>query len=68
MIAIDILKLLNEKPRVSPIMIAKTLRTSEQYVRNVLIVLSELKLVSTPARGIYEITDIGKVVLQKTIR
>lgn len=35
---------------------------SAQYVRNTLRVLSELRLVETPARGVYLITDLGKLV------
>ena len=67
MVALKILKLLNEKPRLSPTLIASELKTSIQQVRNVLLVLSELKLVKTPSRGIYEVTELGKYVLNRYI-
>ena len=65
MTAIEILKLLKETPRLTPIMIANKLGRATSHIRNVLSVLLELKLVYTPARGIYEITELGNELLKK---
>ena len=65
MTAKEILLLLKKKPRLSPVMISDELKLNRQMVRNVLSVLSELRLVDTPVRGLYEITSSGKQVLRK---
>ena len=43
--------------------ISEILKMNPQQVRNILLVLGELKLVETPVRGVYLITEIGKYVL-----
>jgi DNA-binding IclR family transcriptional regulator len=63
MAAVEILKLLRETPRLSPMLIAEKLGMTPGVVRNVLMILSELRLVATPSRGIYQITALGKYVL-----
>ena len=43
--------------------ISQRLKMNAQQVRNILLVLTELKLVETPVRGVYLITDLGKHIL-----
>ena len=63
MTAVEILKLLREMPRLSPALIAERLGITPGVVRNVLMILSELQLVETPSRGIYQITSLGEHML-----
>jgi DNA-binding IclR family transcriptional regulator len=63
--AIEILEALNKTPRLSPILVASKTGIAIQYVRNLLVVLLELKLVETPSRGLYQITDLGEYILKK---
>lgn len=58
-VATEILRVIKETPRLTPIEIAEQTRISTQYVRNTLRVLTELQLVETPARGVYLITKLG---------
>lgn len=64
MVAIEILKIVQENPRITPAEISQKMGISVQYTRNTLRVLSELELVATAVRGIYLITDLGKTVLE----
>ncbi len=66
--AIEVLQAIKEKPRITPIMIAAELKMNQQNVRNVLLTLSELGLVTTAARGVYEITPLGSQVLENQKR
>jgi len=61
--AIDVLRIIGQNPRITPLEISEKLKVNAQHVRNILLVLSELKLVETPARGVYLITELGKYVL-----
>jgi len=63
--AIEILKTIEHNPRITPLEISKILNVSSQHVRNILTVLMELKLVETPARGVYIITELGRNVLKE---
>lgn len=63
--AIEILQAIGRKPRITPVMIAEELKMNQQVVRNVLLTLSELGLVTTAARGVYEISQMGQQVLDK---
>jgi Mn-dependent DtxR family transcriptional regulator len=63
LVAVDILKIVEQNPRITPIEISKKLKTSAQYVRNTLRTLTELGLVETPVRGVYILTSLGKQVL-----
>jgi len=63
--AIEILEAIQRKPRLSPMMIADELEMNPGVVRNVLVTLTELKLVQSPARGLYEITPLGQDVLKE---
>lgn len=65
MTARDILKVIDENPRITPLEIAKKLSMSAQHVRNVLTILLELRLVETPARGVYVTTNLGKFILRE---
>ena len=65
MTAVEILKMLKKTPRLTPVMIASKLGKATSHVRNVLSVLLELKLVHTPARGVYEITELGNELLKE---
>lgn len=60
---VEILTVIQRNPRITPAEIAEKIEVTVQYVRNVLRVLAELKLVETPVRGVYRITDLGKYVL-----
>lgn len=64
MVAVEILRTIEENPRITPLEISKKLGISLQYIRNTLRVLTELKLLETPVRGVYILTDIGKYVLK----
>lgn len=68
MVALDIMKAIEQTPRITPLEISKRLKISTQYVRNVLSILAELGLVETPARGIYTLTDLGKYVLEQVTK
>lgn len=68
MLATRILKMLEESPRQTPKMMADELDTNPAYVRNVLVVLQELKLIETIARGLYQITPLGREVLQRILQ
>jgi len=65
--AIEILVALRETPRLSPKLVASETGIKIQHVRNLLAVLLELKLVETPSRGLYQITDRGVHILNETI-
>lgn len=65
LVAQRILEILDEKPRLPPLLISKLTGLSHQYVRTTLRTLSELNLVETPARGIYVLTEEGRRHLHK---
>ncbi len=65
MTAREILETIQRKPRLTPTMIAEELDMIPGVVRNILSTLSELGLVNTPARGVYEISPLGSHVLEK---
>ena len=64
MVAIELLQLIKDTPRITPTEMGGRLRFTTQYVRNTLRVLSELNLVNTPVRGSYIITNLGLHVLE----
>ena len=66
--AVEVLQAIAQRPRITPIMIADSLKYNQQAVRNVLLTLSELGLVTTAARGVYEITPLGSQVLDTRAR
>ena len=63
-IASRILLLLKESPRQTPKSIAVRLNASVSTIRNVLVILSDLKVVETKVRGLYEITPLGERLLK----
>lgn len=63
MTAIDVLRTIDQNPRITPMEISERLKINPQQVRNILAVLTELKIVETPVRGVYLITDLGKYIL-----
>lgn len=67
MAAIEILEVLRKTPRLSPVLIASETRIPIQRVRNLLTVLLELRLVETPSRGLYQITNLGETILKNRI-
>jgi len=67
-LATDILKLLKEEPRQTPGSIKEKVNFSISATRNVLMVLSDLGLVETKVRGLYEITPLGEHVLKNTVK
>jgi len=64
LVAIEILKAIKENPRITPMEISGKIQASAQYTRNTLRVLTELRLVETPVRGVYLITELGNYVLK----
>lgn len=65
MSATKILTLLHTTPRLSPTLISSKTGIPIHYVRNLLVVLLELKLVETLSRGLYQITRLGEYVLHE---
>jgi predicted transcriptional regulator len=63
--ALEVLQVISGKPRITPIMIADELKMRPQAVRNILLTLSELGLVANAARGVYEISELGREILEK---
>jgi len=63
-LAREILKLLKEEPRQTPRSIKERVSFSRSTTMNVLMVLYDLGLVETKVRGLYEITSLGKYVLE----
>ena len=52
-------------PRLTPILIGRKMKRPPSVVRNVLVVLVELRLVAPAARGLYELTSQGEELLTK---
>ncbi|MDW8022787.1 MAG: winged helix-turn-helix transcriptional regulator [Nitrososphaerota archaeon] len=65
MVAIEILKTIEQNPRITPLEMSKKLGINLQYIRNTLRTLTELKLVETPARGVYVLTELGRYILKQ---
>lgn len=65
MVAIEILETIAQNPRITPLEISKKLGISLQYIRNTLRILTELKLLETPVRGVYVLTELGKHIIQQ---
>jgi len=63
MVAIELLQIIKETPRITPVEMGERLTFTTQYVRNTLRVLGELNLVKTPVRGSYILTELGNYVL-----
>lgn len=61
--ATRVLRTIDQNPRITPLEISEKLKVSAQYIRNILRVLTELRMVETPVRGVYLITDTGRYVL-----
>ena len=66
--AVEILQILRDMPRLTPILIGRKMRRPPSVVRNVLVILVELGLVSSAARGLYELTPEGEEVLERIER
>lgn len=64
-LAREILKILKDEPRQTPQSILSKTNVSMSTIRNNLMVLSDLNLVETKTRGLYEITPLGEYVLEK---
>jgi len=65
-LAREILKILKDEPRQTPQSILRKLNVSMSAIRNSLMVLSDLNLVETKTRGLYEISPLGERLLEKT--
>ncbi|MCJ7609427.1 hypothetical protein MUP00_07145 [Candidatus Bathyarchaeota archaeon] len=63
--ATEILQVLKDMPRLTPILIGRKMKRPPSVVRNVLVVLVELRLVAPAARGLYELTSEGEELLTK---
>lgn len=64
-LAKEILKILKDEPRQTPQSILSKTNVSMSAIRNTLMCLSDLNLVETKTRGLYEITSLGEYILQK---
>lgn len=64
----EILRALQETPRLSPKLIASKTDITIQHVRNILTVLLELRLVETPSRGLHQISELGTSFLKKEVK
>lgn len=65
MVAMKLLKTLDEKPRLSPSMLKDETGLDYQYIKTTLRTLAELGLVETPSRGVYVLTKMGRRHLQQ---
>ncbi|MBA7710949.1 hypothetical protein ES703_119899 [subsurface metagenome] len=63
LVSVKTLETIEQNPRITPAEISEKTGITIQYIRNTLATLVELKLVVTPVRGIYVITNLGKYVL-----
>ena len=62
-LAKEILTILKDEPRQTPQSIQGKINVSMSAIRNNLMVLSDLNLVEAKTRGLYQITELGKYVL-----
>ena len=62
-VAKDILKLLEKEPRLTPKMMEGQLAYGRASIKSSIVTLKQLKLVRRIAQGLYEITDLGVLVL-----
>jgi len=60
LVALELLRTLAEKPRLSPSMLAEETGLNHQEIKTTLRTLAKLRLVETPARGVYVITEAGR--------
>jgi len=63
--ATQILEAIQRRPRVTPILIADETGMPPGMVRTILVTLTNLRLVTSPARGLYEITPLGEQILKE---
>jgi len=64
-LAKEILRILKDEPRQTPQSILSKTNVSISAIRNSLMCLSDLNLVETKTRGLYEITPLGEHILEK---
>ena len=62
-ISLKILKMINEEPRQTPILLSKRFDIHISYVRGILSTLHDLGLIKRVARGVYTINDLGVTIL-----
>lgn len=67
LVALEILQLLQKKPRLTAPELAEKVGTSTQHIRNTLKTMKDLHLVATPIRGVYLTTELGTHVLKKVV-
>ena len=61
----ELLRLIGDEPRLTPIEMSKRLKRNVAWIRNIVSIMQELRLVDTPARGVYTITKLGEAALQQ---
>ena len=66
-VGLEILKLLEEKPRQSPQSMANALPYGISSIKTSLVTLRGLKQVKRLTHGIYEITKLGELVLHQNL-
>lgn len=64
-VALEILKLLEREPRQSPQTIALKIPNGLSSIKTALVTLSDTGLVIPIAHGVYEITDLGRLILKE---
>ena len=62
-VATDILKLLEKEPRLTPKMMEEQLTYGRASIKSSIVTLKQLNLVRRIAQGLYEITELGILVL-----
>ena len=62
-VCLEVLKLLEEKPRLSPDLIEKSVKYSISSVRTALVYLKDMNHVARVSHGLYVITELGLYVL-----
>lgn len=60
MSALKVFKLIRNRPRLTPKEIAGELHYSPQYVKNVVSIFSQVRLIDAPVHGSYRLTPKGK--------
>jgi len=65
MVPKEVLRVIRDEPRLTPIEIAERVKRDVGWIRNVLVTMRELQLVESPARGVYIITKQGEYVLEQ---
>jgi len=67
-VAKEILKTLLQSPRQTPSSLQQNIGLSISAVKSALVTLTDLELVAPITRGLYQITELGKYVLNQVLK